>query len=229
MTARLTAIDLCCSAGLASEGYAEHFEMTGVDVDPQPHYPHEFIEQDVTTLDPAWLATFDLVVGSPPCQRYTGLRHRYTVNNHPDLIAPVRELMRASGRPYVIENVEGARSELLDPIMLCGTMFPGLRVKRHRYFEVSGFDLPQPEHMSKHPLHHTLDKRKPHYGKTDEMVDFVMVNGGGNCSVRAARDAMGLNHRPELTKHELNEGIPPAYTAYIARHAAAALGMAAAA
>jgi hypothetical protein len=40
---------------------------------------------------------------------------------------------------------------------------------------------------------------------------------------------MGLNHRPELTKHELNEGIPPAYTAYIARHAAAALGMAAAA
>jgi DNA (cytosine-5)-methyltransferase 1 len=54
-----------------------------------------------------------------------------------------------------------------------------------------------------------MDKRKAHYGKTDDMRDFVSVNGGGNCSVAAARDAMGIEW---MTKDELNEAIPPAYT-----------------
>jgi DNA (cytosine-5)-methyltransferase 1 len=136
--------------------------------------------------------------------------------------------MVASGRPYVIENVDAPapRAELVDPIRLCGRSFPGLRVYRHRLFELGGGlegVVPEPEHRPHDVLCHTLDKRKAHYGKTDEMINFVQVNGGGNSSVVAARDAMGVNHRPDLTKHELNEGIPPAYTAYIARHAAAFL------
>jgi DNA (cytosine-5)-methyltransferase 1 len=122
----------------------------------------------------------------------------------------------ASRLPYVIENVEGARDHLRDPVMLCGTMFPGLRVKRHRYFEAAGFELEQPAHVTKHPLCHTLDKRKTHYGKTNEWRDFVQVTGGGNCTRLAATDAMGLNHR-YLTKDELNEAIPPAYTRHIGR------------
>lgn len=44
------------------------------------------------------------------------------------------------------------------------------------------------------------------------MRDFVSVNGGGNCSVAAARDAMGIGW---MNKNELNEAIPPVYTQFI--------------
>lgn len=229
-----TLVDLCCSAGLASEGYAEYFDVVGVDVDPQPNYPYRFIRKDVRDLDPGWLSQFAIGAGSPPCQWGSNLKHRYTVNNHINLIPDVRGLFLAAGLPYVIENVDAPapRAELIDPIRLCGRSFPGLRVYRHRLFELGGGLeglIPEPEHPRHDVLCHTLDKRKAHYGTTDEMVNFVQVNGGGNSSVRAARDAMGMNHRPELTKHELNEGIPPAYTAYIARYAAAQLEQAVAA
>jgi DNA (cytosine-5)-methyltransferase 1 len=113
-----------------------------------------------------------------------------------------------SGLPYIIENVEGA--PLLDPVVLCGTMFNGLRVIRHRLFEAN-FPILTPPH-GRHPICHTFDKRKGQYGKTDEMRDFVSVNGGGNCSVAAARSAMGIDW---MTKNELNEAIPPAYTQFI--------------
>ena len=83
---------------------------------------------------------------------------------------------------------------------------------RHRLFETN-FTIPTPPH-GKHPRVHTLDKRKSHYGKTDEWKDFVSVNGGGNCSVASARDAMGIDW---MNKRELNEAIPPAYTEYIGR------------
>ena len=113
-----------------------------------------------------------------------------------------------SGIPYIIENVDGA--PLLNPAVLCGTMFKGLRVLRHRLFETN-FPLLVPPH-GRHPKCHTFDKRKAHYGKTDDMRDFVSVNGGGNCSIVAARDAMGIDW---MNKGELNEAIPPAYTRFI--------------
>ena len=85
-----------------------------------------------------------------------------------------------------------------------------------------GFELQHAPRQPEHPSHkgivcHTFDKRKRQYGKTDEMTDFVSVTGGGNCTVRAALDAMGVPHRTELTKQEINEAIPPAYTAWLAR------------
>ena len=128
----------------------------------------------------------------------------------PRLIEPVREMLIRSGKPYVIENVEGA--PMLNPVVLCGTMFKGLRVLRHRLFE-SNFPIIAPPH-GKHPRCHTFDKRKSQYGKTDDMIDFVSVNGGGNCSIAAARDAMGIDW---MTKGEINESIPPAYTKLVGR------------
>ena len=115
-----------------------------------------------------------------------------------------------SGLPYVIENVEGA--PLLDPVVLCGTMFKNLRVLRHRLFEANFLILAPPH--GKHPICHTFDKRKRQFGKTNEMRDFVSVNGGGNCSVAAASDAMGIDW---MTKNELNEAIPPVYTRFIGK------------
>lgn len=55
---------------------------------------------------------------------------------------------------------------------------------------------------------------KSHYGKTNDMIDFVQVTGGGNCTIAAARDAMGIEW---MNKGELNEAIPPAYTKHIGK------------
>jgi len=216
-TPRPRLLDLFCCAGGAADGYAAAgFEVVGVDKNPQPNYPYRFIQENAigTLAARDFLATFDAIHASPPCQRYTRLRHRYTENRHPDLIDVIRPGLIASRLPYVIENVEDARGRLRDPVMLCGTMFDGLRVSRHRYFETS-FPLTAPRSCpGRHPLHYTLDKRKAHYGRLDEWTAFVSVNGGGNCSRAAAADAMGLAHR-YLTKGELNEAIPPAYTRHI--------------
>jgi len=209
-------LDLFCCAGGASTGYARAgFEVVGVDIERQPHYPFPFIRCDVLDMDPRFLATFDVIAASPPCQSYTDLaRRNNTVHKHPRLIEPVRAMLKSVGRPYIIENVEGA--PLLNPVVLCGTMFPPLRVLRHRLFECS-FPVQTPPH-GKHPLVHTHDRRKNHFGKTDEMRDFVQVTGGGNCTIKAASDAMGINW---MTKAEINEAIPPHYTEFLGRAALA--------
>jgi DNA (cytosine-5)-methyltransferase 1 len=91
-------------------------------------------------------------------------------------------------------------------------MFPNLRVLRHRLFEAN-FEIAPPAHK-KHPKVHTFDKRKSHFGKTDEWKDFVQVTGGGNCTLAAAREAMGIDW---MNKGEINKSIPPAYTEFIGR------------
>jgi DNA (cytosine-5)-methyltransferase 1 len=203
-------LDLFCCAGGAGVGYNKAaFEVVGVDIKPQPNYPLRFVRDDALNLMPEFIACFDAIHASPPCQSYSDLAKRNrNADAWPRLIEPVREMLVRSGLPYIIENVEGA--PLLNPIMLCGTMFKGLRVIRHRLFEAN-FTILRPPH-GRHPICHTFDKRKSQYGKTDEMRDFVSVNGGGNCSVAAARSAMGIDW---MTKNELNEAIPPAYTRFI--------------
>lgn len=215
-------LDLFCGAGGAAEGYrrAGFTEIVGVDIAPQPRYPFNFCQKgafeymDANTLD-----FFDAVHASPPCQGYSDLRWR-TGLDYPRLVEPLRRRLEEWGGPYVIENVEGA--PLLNPVMLCGTMFPGLRVIRHRLFE-SNLPLLAPPH-GKHPLVFTHDKRKAHYGKLDQDTSFVQVTGGGNCSIKNAREAMGIDW---MTKAELNEAIPPAYTEWIGSQVMAQLRRAA--
>ncbi|MXY85713.1 MAG: DNA cytosine methyltransferase [Chloroflexi bacterium] len=213
-------LDLFCCAGGAAMGYSRAgFDVVGVDVVWQFNYPFRFVEADALTLDLDWLKTFDAIHASPPCQSYTALTSRTgTGDDWPRLIEPVRDLLQSTGLPYVIENVEGA--PLNDPMVLCGTMFDDLRVLRHRLFE-SNVLLTAPGPCRSHPLCHTLDKRKNHYGSTDEWTDYVSVNGGGNSSVAAARDAMGIDW---MTKGELNEAIPPSYTEHVGRQLLAHLG-----
>ena len=187
------------------------FDILGVDIVPRPNNPHPFMQADALALDPEFIASFDAIHASPPCQSYSDLAKR-NKNAHewPRLIEPVREMLVKSGKPYVIENVEGA--PLLDPVVLCGTMFPGLRVIRHRLFEAN-FPIKASAH-GKHPKVHTFDRRKSHFGKTNEWKDFVQVTGGGNSTLAAARDAMGIDW---MSKGEINEAIPPAYTEFIGR------------
>jgi len=205
-------LDLFCCAGGAAKGYRDAgFEVVGVDINPQPNFPYEFIQMDALKLDPRFLREFDAIHASPPCQSYSVLAKRNgNAADWPRLIEPVRRMLRKTGLPFVIENVVGAPLDC--PIMLCGTMFPSLRVIRHRLFEAN-FAFLTPSHRP-HPKCHTRDKRKSHYGKTCEWKDYVQVTGGGNCSVAAAQDAMGIDW---MNKAELNEAIPPAYTQFIGR------------
>lgn len=205
-------LDLFCCAGGAGVGYSKAgFEVIGVDINPQPHYPLPFIQANALTLDPKFIASFDAVHASPPCQSYSDLAKRNgNADAWPRLIEPVRAMLIQSGLPYVIENVNGA--PLIDPIVLCGTMFPKLRVLRHRLFETN-FTILTPAHK-KHPKVHTFDRRKSHFGKTDEWKDFVQVTGGGNCTLAAAQEAMGIDW---MNKCEINEAIPPAYTEFVGK------------
>jgi len=215
----LRLLDLFSGAGGAAMGYARAgFVVTGVDRRSQPNYPFRFLKGDVfDVIDRIDLGRFDAIHASPPCQRYSDLARRNgNADEWPDLVAPVRDRLRSSGRPYVIENVEGA--PLIDPVILCGTMFPGLRVLRHRLFE-SNIPLTAPVHPP-HPLVFTHDKRKAQYGKLDQATAFVMVNGGGNATVANKADAMGIDW---MTGGELNEAIPPAYTRHLGRQVRRAL------
>jgi DNA (cytosine-5)-methyltransferase 1 len=192
-------LDLFCCAGGASEGYARAgFEVVGVDIEPQPHYPYEFHQANALTFP---LDGFDAIAASPPCQAYTRCQ-RIRDNAHADLIWPTRFRLRAAGVPYAIENVVGA--PLVNPIELCGAMF-GLRVYRHRLFECS-FPIEAPHHPD-----HVAPVRK--MGRPVRDGEFMHVVGNFS-GVALARKAMGIDW---MVRDELREAIPPAYTEYVGR------------
>jgi DNA (cytosine-5)-methyltransferase 1 len=84
-------------------------------------------------------------------------------------------------------------------------MFPGLNVYRPRLFEVGGgFDFPALEHHE-HKQPQTKMGRPPVPGERMHVV-------GNFSGVEEARLAMGI---PWMTRDELGEAIPPAYTEYI--------------
>jgi DNA (cytosine-5)-methyltransferase 1 len=202
-------LDLFCGAGGAAMGYHRAgFEVVGVDINPQPHYPFEFRQGDALEFGAKSVfafTSFDAIHASPPCQKFTRfqLSQPKRANRHPDLIGPVRIELQRTGLPWVIENVPGA--PLLDPIQLCGSAF-GLVARgdrqliRHRWFEC-GFGWAETVPPCRHE------------GRA------VMVTGHGKDGYRGsglaayeAREAMGINW---MNRDELAQAIPPAYTEWI--------------
>lgn len=184
------------------------FRVIGIDLAPQPHYPFEFIQGDAFSIPVDLVRKAAAIHASPPCQRYSDLQKRSGME-YPDLIGVTREFCERWALPYVIENVDTA--PLIDPIMLCGAMF-GLRVYRHRKFE-SNVDLIAPHHPKHVAKVWTLDKRKAHYGQPLTKDHFVQVTGGGNAPQAVKLEAMGIDWK--MTRKEVNEAIPPAYTEWI--------------
>jgi DNA (cytosine-5)-methyltransferase 1 len=211
-------LDLYCGAGGAAMGYHQAgFSVLGVDIEPMPRYPFVFVQADAleyldSLMETGMWALYDAIHASPPCQAWSDLQKQSKID-YEDFIGPTRALLKQIPLPYVLENVEGA--PLIDPAKLCGASqeFPELRVIRHRYFETN-WPLQGAVCPPKHPLVFTYDKRKPHFGKLDQNAAYVQVTGGGNCTVKNAREAMGINW---MTKHELNEAIPPAFAEYIGK------------
>jgi DNA (cytosine-5)-methyltransferase 1 len=113
----------------------------------------------------------------------------------------------------VIENVVGARAHMINPIMLCGSMFDleaaGRWVKRHRLFECSfPIEAPKCRHSDRPVLGtyggHVRDRRRQ-AGENHK--------SGSNLPITVAREAMGM---PWASGAEISEAIPPIYAQFIA-------------
>lgn len=201
-------LDLFCGAGGAAVGYHRAgFEVVGVDIRPQPHYPFEFVQADALDfwrLD--WdLDQWDAIHASPPCQAYTTMNGRWG-SASPPLIATLRPLLENTGLSYVIENVPGARSELREPARITGEHV-GLRVHRPRLFETN-WPLMVPA-----PVERQRDAAAV-YGKQDGRRLWTRTDGSELrvATLEAASVAMGIDW---MTWDEIREAIPPAYTELI--------------
>jgi DNA (cytosine-5)-methyltransferase 1 len=219
-------LDLFCGAGGAGEGYARAgFRVVGVDLDAKPlrHNPHETYQGDALEVLDTLLAgepfhgyhlrDFAAIHASPICKGYSQANNIHRAN-YPMLIEPTRKRLRESGLPWVVENVRMTgrwRGHMPSAVVLCGTSF-GLRVYRHRYFEAS----------------HLLFTPGPCSHPTKLLPGYLSIFGHGargtqkgnrgnhytRYGVDAARAAMGIDW---MTREELSQAIPPAYTQWIGR------------
>ena len=198
-------LDLFCGGGGAGMGYyLAGFDVFGVDIAPQPRYPFAFVEADALEFLTEFGQDFDIIHASPPCQGYSHLTPAKSKGNYEKMIPAVRELCKASGKPYVIENVAGAKKELKTPMMLCGSMF-GLRTQRHRFFETS-FQVEAPAKCD----HSEIPLLVTTASKASRELRFKM--GMKPKTVKNAPEAYGISW---MRFAELKEAIPPAYTKYI--------------
>lgn len=209
-------IDLFCGAGGAADGYHRAgFEVIGVDIVDQPDYPFRFCKADALDVleyggivGGVNLFDFQVIHASPPCQSYTAMSNRWG-SDHPELIAQVRDRI-PEGVPYVIENVDGARRDMAEPIVrLTGEMFE-LSVHRPRLFELGGW--------------YTLSSPPPPrgeavvavYGKPDGRRLWTRTDGSelrAWSSIEEGQQALGIDWTDDW--HQLREAIPPSYTEWI--------------
>lgn len=182
------------------------FEVVGVDIKPQPRYPFEFHRGDALTFP---LEGCDFIWASPPCQDYSALKG-LSRHKRGKLIPAIRERLEATGKPYAIENVVG--SELKEPIRLCGSSF-GLGVWRHRLFET------KPQILFSPQCHHALCPKPIDVTGLGGPFNGQRKGGGGGISrkpnnLKHAREVMGIEW---MSRSELSQSIPPAYSEYIGR------------
>jgi DNA (cytosine-5)-methyltransferase 1 len=197
--------DAACKAGGCTKGYQRAgFYVVGCDIEAQPNFcGDEFIQGDMLEVlaDYEFMSTFDAAHASPPCQAYIRSGNVARDGRHPKLIGPVRELLEATGLPYVIENVPGA--ELRPDVVLCGSMF-GLEVRRHRWFE-SNVSLPPWVLACNHSTRIAGVYGHPH-GQGGAAKGMLPGD------LETWSRAMGIDW---MTAPELADAIPPAYCEFI--------------
>jgi DNA (cytosine-5)-methyltransferase 1 len=217
-------LDLFCGAGGAAMGYHRAgFEVVGVDIELQPHYHHRFIQADALAIlreedgmwgDRPFWGNFAAIHASPPCQAFTAYKRTGNVGDYPDLISQTRELLEATGLPYVIENVQGA--PLIDPVLICGTHFdPPMEIQRHRLFEAN-WPLEPPQWPCRHKLNgqdrYPGGRSVARTGTSTGKVRATIEIGSWDIPLGKQQEAMGIDW---MTLEELSEAIPPIYTKLI--------------
>ena len=202
-------LDLFCGAGGAAMGYsrADFDQIVGVDIKPQPRYPFEFVQADALEFLAEHGHEFDAIHASPPCQGYSIMHNLPWLRgrDYPLLLLPTLEMLEGLGKPYVVENVMGARygsktlkkrgleAHGLKAGWLCGGMF-GLPFYRHRLFATNWLWLApgHPRHKSQRPAGITSDSRGR--GITEQVVANPV-----NSAWRQYRDG-ALNIQPGYEK-----------------------------
>ena len=210
-------LDLFSGAGLAADGYhAAGFDsIVGVDIDPQPNYPYEFVQGDAIEALREWdLGAFDAIHASPPCQAHTRAKHLRKAqggeSKYPDLLTPTLALLADVDIPWVVENVPGAPG-MDAAVVECGSAY-GLQVQRHRLF-LSNVPLVGSgcDHRS-FPLDPITGKPRP-WGVYHVPADEVPSGGRTARNVEHGREVMGVTR--DVTWQELKEGFPPAYSLHV--------------
>jgi DNA (cytosine-5)-methyltransferase 1 len=206
-------LDLFCCEGGVSTGamHAGVDHVVGVDIEPQPLYPFTFMRADVIGWDGEedWFDEFDIIWASPPCQSYSTMSNRHG-SHELELIDAVRDILRNTGKPYVIENVTGARPHMRSPMALHGGQL-GMSVYRPRLFESNMILTPPPKApIPKNPI--AVYGRQPGNGR------LLWTRNDGSelraATLEEAREAMGM---PWASWNGCREAIPPRYAEFIIR------------
>lgn len=224
-------LDLFCGAGGAAMGYhLAGFDVVGVDISPQPRYPFEFVRADALSILRGMLdypnfngemwrpGYFAAIHASPPCRDHSALAHVQGEAGTGWLLAATRDLLVQLGRPYVIENVEGADQP--GALTLCGTEF-GLNavdqdgdlrwLKRHRQFESNVFLV------GAGGCNCNGRRIGGVYGGGGGAPRTQVTRGGrrrGGYQMGAAQ-ARAILGVPWMNRDEAAQAIPPAYTQFI--------------
>ena len=192
-------LDLFCGAGGAAMGYHRAgFDVVGVDIVPQPHYPFEFVQADWADGVANLLDQANVIHASPPCQGYSRMRHLPWLahKQYERLIDAVWEALRLTGRPWVIENVEDA--PMPHSTVLCGQIF-GLPMYRHRRFGSSHLIMAPPHEQHRQVI--SAGRMLGDHGRVSSWERAIRLP-----------QAMGCDW---MTQKEVSQAIPPAYTEYI--------------
>ena len=212
-------LDLCCKAGGCSMGYYQaaieigvDIEITGIDIEPQPNYPFNFIQYDAVEYIKKYGKYYTHIHASPPCQKYSKSTSMFRKNGkeYTDILNELRIEMLKQNKPGVIENVPEA--PIRPDIVLYGYMF-GLRLVRKRHFELINWFMMQ-----------HIPNEKIGSVKNGDLIQVVgkgqlKVSGGKRFKYAKQNVLETWKHEMKCgwmkTNNELSEAIPPAYTKYI--------------
>jgi DNA (cytosine-5)-methyltransferase 1 len=196
-------LDLFAGAGGAAMGYHRAgFDVTGVDINPQPRYPFEFHQADALTFP---LDGFDAIHASPPCQDHSPLKSVAGLHGTGWMLDATLERLAAQPAIWIVENVGSAHNRA--DFLLCGEMF-GLRTIRHRRFTLD----PRFEGLlaiPPHPKHRARTSTKKRRACWDAGLNISVTGDIGSTIGGLALDIDWMNG------NELSQAIPPAYTEYI--------------
>lgn len=200
----------CCQGGAAMGYHNAGFDVVGVDIQPQPRYPFEFVQADALEFLAEHGREFDAIHGSPPCHDHTPLKSVAGTDGTYDLLAKTLDAFASLRTPWVVENVPA--SHLKADIVLCGGMF-GLRTYRHRKF-ASNVPLVAPAHP-KHVIRTATKQRRQRW------KEGWHVSVTGDVGTYIGPEALGIDW---MDGNGLSQAIPPAYTQFIGEQLIAYLG-----